>query len=78
MTKLAVVPINAALHARAGRHYGGDWLAILPAVPEFSLVPVGGGENELPEPRCRDQRVGNDSRAPTRPMSPGAPGRSAI
>jgi hypothetical protein len=31
MTKLAVVPINAALHARAGRHYEGDWLAILPA-----------------------------------------------
>ncbi len=29
MTKLAVVPINAALHARAGRHYEGDWLAIL-------------------------------------------------
>jgi hypothetical protein len=78
MTKLAVVPINAALHARVGHYYEGDWLAILPAVPEFSLVPVGAGEDELPEPRCRDQRAVNDSRAPTRPMSHGAPGRSAI
>ena len=29
MMKLAVVPINAALNARAGRHYEGDWLANL-------------------------------------------------
>lgn len=54
MMKLTVVPINAALHAQAGHYYEGDRLAILLAVPEFSLEPVGPGEDELPQPRCRD------------------------
>jgi hypothetical protein len=29
MTKRAAVPFDAALCARAGRHYEGDWLEIL-------------------------------------------------
>jgi hypothetical protein len=38
MTKLAVVPINAALHARAARFYSGDRAEILTVMPEFSLL----------------------------------------